>query len=50
MLQNCHLYKSWMPALEKIVLAMENPKVQIHADFRLFLTSTPCAYFPIPVL
>jgi dynein heavy chain len=49
MLQNCHLFKSWMPDLEKIVLSFEE-KTKIHEDFRLFLTSTPVDYFPIPVL
>ena len=49
-LQNCHLAKSWMPSLEKIVLNIaENPH-QASDEFRLWLTSMPCNYFPIPVL
>jgi len=49
-LQNCHLGKSWMPELQKIVLTMvENPET-VHDQFRLWLTSMPCDYFPIPVL
>ena len=49
MLQNCHLSKSWMPELEKVVeLFAENKG--IHEDFRLYLTSMPADYFPVPVL
>ncbi|OMJ95933.1 hypothetical protein SteCoe_485 [Stentor coeruleus] len=49
-LQNCHLAKSWMPDLDKFVENFEDPKNNMHEDFRLFLTSMPCNYFPIPVL
>lgn len=49
-LQNCHLAKSWMPSLEKIVLKIsDNPSV-VNDSFRLWLTSMPCSYFPVPVL
>ena len=48
MLQNCHLYKSFMPALENKVL--EISESDHNKDFRLFLTSMPCDYFPISVL
>lgn len=49
LLQNCHLYKSFMPQLEKVVEAFEESNT-IHKDFRLFLTSMPAVYFPVPVL
>ena len=49
-LQNCHLAKSWMPDLDKLIENFEDPKTNIHEDFRLFLTSMPCNYFPIPIL
>lgn len=49
-LQNCHLAKSWMPDLEKIIEGFDDPKITIHEEFRIFLSSMPCNYFPIPVL
>lgn len=47
-LANCHLSISWMSTLEKIIesIASENP----HPDFRLWLSSTPHASFPISIL
>lgn len=52
LLENCHLAKSWMPQLDKIVqkLQSDDSKDKLHKDFRLFLTSMPVAYFPIPIL
>jgi len=49
LLQNCHLYKTFMPTLEKMCEGFEESNA-IHKDFRLFLTSMPAAYFPVPVL
>lgn len=50
LLQNCHLAKSWMPSLEKIVISFRARRSSIHEDFRLFLTSFPAKYFPVAVL
>lgn len=61
LLQNCHLAKSWMNNLEKIVddlSSMMNPSSSSLVsdddnralDFRLYLTSFPAAYFPVAVL
>ncbi|KAI8915474.1 dynein heavy chain and region D6 of dynein motor-domain-containing protein [Powellomyces hirtus] len=47
-LANCHLSISWMPTLDKIIegLPLERP----HADFRLWLSSSPHPEFPISIL
>jgi dynein heavy chain len=50
LLQNCHLAKSWMPELERMIDSFEDPKTKISDDFRLYLTSMPCNYFPAPIL
>ncbi len=50
LLQNCHLAKSWMGDLEKIVENLSERGGDVHEDFRLWLTSMPCNYFPVPVL
>ena len=49
LLQNCHLFKSWMPSLEVICERIrEDPDV--HPDFRLIMTSMPADYFPGAIL
>lgn len=48
LLQNCHLYISWLQELERMC---ENFSVDsVHKDFRLWLTSMPCKEFPVSVL
>jgi len=53
-LQNCHLSKSWMPALEEIVESFSTDDSSLSKgndpNFRLWLTSMPCDYFPVSVL
>ena len=50
-LQNCHLGKSFMPSLEKIIENFnESEKGEINESFRLILTSMPVDYFPVSIL
>jgi len=56
LLQNCHLAKSWMDSLENICFDLvemdtdPDREGELHKDFRLWLTSFPATYFPVPVL
>ena len=57
LLQNCHLAKSWMQTLESTVDNLASGEQSellkdgtVHEDFRLFLTSMPASYFPVPTL
>merc|ERR1712166_1627113 len=50
LLQNCHLAKSWMPSLERIVFELSEGITETDRNFRLFLTSFPASYFPVSVL
>ncbi|KAI8619311.1 dynein heavy chain and region D6 of dynein motor-domain-containing protein [Chytriomyces sp. MP71] len=47
-LQNCHLAASWMGRLETIIKGFA--EVDIHTNFRLFLSSMPSKVFPSSVL
>jgi dynein heavy chain len=49
-LQNCHLAASWMLSMENIVKGFSAADQEIHADFRLFLSSMPAKLFPVSVL
>eukprot|EP00668_Euglena_longa_P016545 GGOE01020817.1.p1 GENE.GGOE01020817.1~~GGOE01020817.1.p1 ORF type:complete len:1249 (-),score=501.70 GGOE01020817.1:103-3465(-) len=50
LLQNCHLSKSFMPELEKQISSFSSNLTHINPTFRLWLTSMPSDFFPIPVL
>ena len=49
-LQNCHLAASWMGRLEAIIKDFQSSDVEIHNNFRLFLSSMPSKVFPVSVL
>jgi len=47
-LQNCHLAISWLPRLEQDL--EQSMDMDIHPEFRLWLTSMPSDKFPVPIL
>lgn len=47
-LQNCHLYISWMPELER--MQEKQDELTCSPDYRLWLTTTSSPSFPVPVL
>ena len=49
-LQNCHLARSWMYNMEVLIKSLAAPGSSVHDDFRLFLSSAPCDFFPVSVL
>lgn len=49
LLQNCHLFKSWMSRMEALVWELQENE-EVHPNFRLILTSLPVTYFPVSVL
>ncbi|KAK4872624.1 hypothetical protein RN001_014653 [Aquatica leii] len=49
-LQNCHLATSWMLPMERIILKIVEDPSQVHADFRLYMSSMPSRTFPVSVL
>jgi dynein heavy chain len=48
LLQNCHLYPSWMPVLERICIDFE--QTTANENFRLWLTSQTSVSFPTSIL
>jgi dynein heavy chain len=49
-LQNCHLAVSWLAKLEQVCEKMLNEPDSVDKGFRLWLTSMPSQFFPVPVL
>ncbi|KPA85080.1 putative dynein heavy chain [Leptomonas pyrrhocoris] len=53
LLQNCHLSQTFMPELSTIVASLQpgaTNAVEMHPNFRLWLTSMPTDFFPVFVL
>lgn len=45
LLQNCHLFRSWMPSLDALCERLREDDL-VNPEFRLILTSMPADYFP----
>ena len=50
LLQNCHLAKSWLPDLARLLDRHRKAPDALNAEFRLWLTSFPAPYFPASIL
>jgi dynein heavy chain, axonemal len=53
LLQNCHLSQTFMPELSAMVASLQpgaTNVVEVHKNFRLWLTSMPTDFFPVFVL
>ena len=48
-LQNCHLSVSWLPRLDRLLEDLRDAE-NVHADFRLWLTTMPTKAFPVAAL
>ncbi|KAF8278750.1 Inner arm dynein 5-1 [Trypanosoma cruzi] len=48
-LQNCHVYESWMPSLERCLEELQISS-KVHNNFRLWLTTMPTSSFPVLLL
>lgn len=49
LLNNCHLSKSWLGDLEKIIARFSEETIS-NKNFRLILSSMPVSYFPSNIL
>jgi dynein heavy chain len=49
LLNNCHLSKSWLGDLEKVIGKFSEESIQ-NKNFRLVLSSMPVGYFPSNIL
>jgi dynein heavy chain len=49
LLNNCHLSKSWLGTLEKIIDGFSDESIP-NKNFRLILSSMPVSYFPSNIL
>ncbi|CAM9578319.1 unnamed protein product [Phaeothamnion confervicola] len=50
LLQNCHLARSWLPTLERLVALGPEEESAVDPGFRLFLSAFPVPYLPAGVV